>query len=270
MAINQLKAGAILSYVTVALNNVLGLVYTPYMLRMMGQSEYGLYSLANSIIIYLTIFDLGFGHTIVRYTAKLKSEGRINDLYAMFGMFIIIYSAISLIALMVGLVFYFNIDTFFGSTLSVEELGKTNAIMLLLLFNMSFTFIFTVFTSIISAYERFVFQRVVNIIRILFNTAIMIVLLEYGYKAIGMVVVATVCNVVSLLLNYWYCMHRIKIKIYFRRFKWGFFKELVQYSFYIFLIMIMDRIYMNSGQFVLGSLEGTVSVAIFALAIQFQ
>lgn len=270
MAVNQLKVGALLSYATVALNNILGLIYTPYMLRMMGQSEYGLYSLANSVIIYLTIFDLGFGHTIVRYTAKLKSEGRVNELYSMFGMFIIIYSAISLIALLVGLIFYFNIDTFFGKSLSIEELSKTHTIMLLMLFNMSFTFIFTVFTSVISAYEKFVFQRVVNIIRILLNTAIMIVLLEMGYKAIGMVVVATVCNVASLLLNYWYCMRKIKIEIYFKRFKWGFIKELIQYSFYIFLIMIMDRIYMFSGQFILGSLSGTVSVAIFALAIQFQ
>lgn len=270
MAVNQLKAGALLSYATVALNNILGLIYTPYMLRMMGQSEYGLYSLANSIIVYLTIFDLGFGHTIVRYTAKLKSEGRVNDLYTMFGMFILIYSGIACVALLAGLVLYFNIDSFFGSTLSIEELNKTNTIMLLMLFNLSFTFIFTVFTSIISAYEKFVFQRVVNIFRIILNTVVMIVLLEMGYKAIGMVVVATVCNVVSLLLNYWYCMHKIKIKIYFRKFRWGFLKELIQYSFFIFLIMIMDRIYMNSGQFVLGSLEGTVSVAIFALAIQFQ
>lgn len=45
MAINQLKAGAFLSYVSIGLNNIVGLLYTPFMLRMMGQSEYGLYSL---------------------------------------------------------------------------------------------------------------------------------------------------------------------------------------------------------------------------------
>ena len=43
---NQLKAGAALNYVAIVLNMVVGLIYTPYMLRMLGQSEYGLYSLA--------------------------------------------------------------------------------------------------------------------------------------------------------------------------------------------------------------------------------
>ncbi|MDH6312740.1 O-antigen/teichoic acid export membrane protein [Parabacteroides sp. PFB2-10] len=67
---NQLKAGALLSYVVLGLNTAVGLLYTPYLLRMLGQSEYGLYSLVASIIAYLTILDLGFGNAIVRYTAK--------------------------------------------------------------------------------------------------------------------------------------------------------------------------------------------------------
>lgn len=81
MAINQLKAGAILSYVSIGLNNLVGLLYMPFMLRMMGQNEYGLYSLVASVITYLTVLDLGFGNAIVRYTAKFRAEGKINEQY---------------------------------------------------------------------------------------------------------------------------------------------------------------------------------------------
>ena len=52
MAINQIKGGIVLNYVIIGLNIVLGLLYTPYMLRMLGQNEYGLYSLVASIIAY--------------------------------------------------------------------------------------------------------------------------------------------------------------------------------------------------------------------------
>ena len=81
MAINQLKAGAFLSYVSIGLNNIVGLLYTPFMLRMMGQSEYGLYSLVASVVAYLTVLDLGFGNAIVRYTAKFRAEGKIREQY---------------------------------------------------------------------------------------------------------------------------------------------------------------------------------------------
>lgn len=66
MPVNQLKAGVVLNYVSIVLNMVIGLIYTPFMLRKLGQSEYGLYSLAASIIAYLTVLDLGFGNAIVR------------------------------------------------------------------------------------------------------------------------------------------------------------------------------------------------------------
>lgn len=57
MAINQLKAGAFLSYISIGLNNIVGLLYTPYMLRMLGQNEYGLYSLVASVRLS---DDIGF------------------------------------------------------------------------------------------------------------------------------------------------------------------------------------------------------------------
>ena len=55
MSVNELKAGATLNYIILGLNALLGLVYTPFMLRMLGQSEYGIYSLAASVIAYLSI-----------------------------------------------------------------------------------------------------------------------------------------------------------------------------------------------------------------------
>ena len=66
----------------------------PYMLRMLGQSEYGLYSLAASIIAYLTVLDLGFGNAIVRYTAKFEAEGKKREQQEMFGMFFLLYIGI--------------------------------------------------------------------------------------------------------------------------------------------------------------------------------
>lgn len=75
MSVNQLKTGAFLSYVSIALNMVIGLLYTPYMLHMLGQSEFGLYSLAASLIAYLTVLDLGFGKRNCTLYCKISSRG---------------------------------------------------------------------------------------------------------------------------------------------------------------------------------------------------
>ena len=270
MKINQLKAGAVLSYAILGLNNVIGLLYTPYMLRMMGQSEYGLYSLVASVVAYLTILDLGFGNAIIRYTAKFRAEGKTEEQYSMFGMFIALYSVIALVAFAAGMALYMNVETIFGHTMSADELAKAHILMLLMVFNLAFTFPFSIFGSIISAYEDFVFQKVVQIVRILLNTVIMVALLKLGYRAIGMVVLITIFNVVTQLINFWYCKYRIRIKIHFNKFNWGFLKEIFLYSFYIFLNAIIDRIYWSTGQLVLGAFVSTVAVAVFAVAIQLE
>lgn len=270
MAVNQLKVGAILSYVVLGFSNIVGLLYTPYMLRMMGKSEYGLYALVASVIAYLTILDFGFGNAIVRYTAKFRAEGKQQEQYSMFGLFVILYSIIGVVSFIIGLGLYFNVETMFGESMTADELGKARIMMLLMVFNIAFTFPLSIFGSIITAYEDFIFQKVVALVRIILNTAIMILLLEIGYRAVGMVVLTTILNLATLVLNYWYCKNKIRIKVSFKNLKWGFLREISLYSFYIFLNLIMNKVYWSTGQFVLGVYVGTAAVAVFAVAIQFE
>lgn len=269
-ATNQLKAGAILNYVLILLNALVGLLYTPYMLRTMGQNEYGLYSLVASVISYLTLLDLGMGNAIVRYTAKYRAEGKREEQYEMFGMFLILYIIIGVIAVIMGLGLYLNVDSIFGNTMTPDELDKARVMMLILTFNLAFTFPMSIFGSIITAYEKFIFPRFLSIIRIILNTVVMVLLLHMGYRAIAMVIVQTIFNVATLILNYFYCKYRIQIHVYFRHFKWGFLKEVSIYSFWILLNVIIDKVYWSTGQFVLGAISGTVAVSVFAVGIQLQ
>lgn len=267
---NQLKAGAVLNYATIILRILISLLYTPYMLRMMGQGEYGLYSLVASVISYLTVLDLGLGNAIVRYTAKFRAENKITEQYEMFGMFFVLYVIIGIIAFIVGLGLYINVDVLFGTTMTVEELDKARIMMLLLVLNLAVTFPMSIFGSIITAYECFVFPKIVGVVHIVLNTIVMICLLEMGYRAVAVVVLQTIFNIITLVLNFFYCKYKLHIKVLFQNFQWGMLKEVAIYSFWIFLNVIMDRIYWSTGQFVLGALVSTTAVAIFAIAIQLE
>jgi len=270
MEVNQLKTGAILSYITIILNTLVGILYTPFMLRMMGQNEYGLYSLAASIISYLTILDLGFANALVRYTSKYRAENKEEKLPSMYGMFFLLYLVIGLLAAVIGFALFLNVENLFNATMSNEELLKVKIMMLILTFNLAFTFPMSIWGAIITAYERFVFQKMVNIIRIICNTGVMICLLLLGYKSIALVIVLTIFNIITLLLNYVYCKSKLKVKVQFRKFNWNFLKEVAKYSFWIFLNAIVDRVYWGSGQFVLGIYAGAKAIAVYALAIQLQ
>lgn len=267
---NEIKLGALLSYVSLVINNFLGIVYTPFLLSKLGQSEYGLYSLITQIIGYLTVLDLGFGNAIVVYTAKYRAKGEKENEEKLHGMFIIIFCVIGVVASLIGLTLYFNVNNLFGSSMNVDELNKAKIMMLILTFNLAITFPFLVFSSIVTAYERFVFAKIRTIIRNLLMPIIMIPLLIMGYKSVAMVVVVTVLNIYILMSNTLYCFRKLDIKIKFGKFDIKLLKEIFAYSFFIFLSVIVDKINWSVDQFVLGAVAGTIAVSLYSVAAQFN
>lgn len=266
---NQLKAGAILSYLNIVINICVGLVYTPFMMRALGQSEYGLYALIGSVAAYLNILDMGLANTLVRYTARNRAVGSRRQEAELNGLFLAMYSVIGLLALLAGGFVYCHLDTLFGALLNGDELARARLMTILLVLNISLTFPLSIFASIMQAYERFVYLRAVNILRSLLMPVIMVPLLLLGYGSVAMVAVSVGLNVACLLLNVYYCCSRLDVHFARGHFDRAFLQEIAGYSFFIFLNAVMDKVYWGSGQFVLGIVSGTLQVAVYAVVMQF-
>lgn len=265
---NERKRGAILSYLSIILSTVVQLVYTPLLIRMLGQSEYGLYSLVSSVIGYLTVLDLGFGNAIVVFTAKYRANKEYAKEKKLHGMFLVIFCIIGLIAGLLGLLLYFNVPLLFGKTMTDIELHKAKIMMLILSFNLAVTFPFSIYSSIITAYEKFTFQKIMSILNTLLKPVLMIPLLFLGYKSITMTVVITVVNIIVLLSNYFYCKKKLGVNIKFMGFDKKLFKTIFNYSFFIFLGVIVDKVNWSVDQFVLGAVSGTIAVSLYSVASQ--
>ncbi len=263
---NQRKSGAILSYVSIIVNTIIQLLYTPLLIRMLGQAEYGLYSLVASIIGYLTVLDLGFGNAIIVFTAKYREQKKYDEEKKLHGMFKIIFIIIGFFAAILGLILYFNVNNIFGNSMSSLELDKMRTMMLILSFNLVFTFIFNIYNVIISAYEKFVFNKLIAITSAILKPLIMIPLLFIGFKSIALCMVITVVNVGVSLSNYFYCKYKLNINTKFTGFNKEIFKIIFGYSVWIFLGVIVDKINWSVDNFVLGIVSGTIAVSIYSIA----
>ena len=142
--------------------------------------------------------------------------------------------------------------------------------MILLIFNFALSFPLSIFASILQAYEKFIFLRVTNILRVLMNPLLVLPFLYWGYGSVMMVVVSTILNFACLFANWFYCVHYLHVKFARGKFASVFLREIAAYSFFIFLNAIMDKVYWGTGQFVLGMVSGMMEVAIYAIAMQFM
>ena len=265
---NERKMGVVLSYAAIIINIVIQLLYTPLLIRKLGQSEYGLYSLVASIIGYLTVMDFGFGNAIVVYTSKYKALGKIDEVKKMHGMFYVIFILIGIVATVLGIILYLLVPNIFGNTMNSMEISKMKVMMLILTFNLAITFPFSIYSSIINAYEKFTFQKIIGIISSVLKPILMIPLLFFGYKSITMCIIITLTNIIVMFSNYLYCKNKLNVKIKFVGFDKVIFKTIFGYSIWIFLGAIVDKINWSVDQFVLGAVAGTVAVSIYSVASQ--
>ena len=68
------KAGVIMSYILMIFEVLSTLLITPYLIRELGQAEYGVYKLVAAITAYLLLLDLGIGSATTRYIAKYRVD----------------------------------------------------------------------------------------------------------------------------------------------------------------------------------------------------
>lgn len=266
--VSQIKGGVILSYLTIVVSNVVAMVYTPIMIRLLGQSEYGLYTLVNSFVAYLGLMDFGFGSTYMRYYSQYKHKESIERIASLNGMFLTVFSVIGFLALIAGLIMSFFSNQIFGTKLTEDELSTARILFIILTISLAINFPSRIFQVYITANERFVFLKTVNLIQTVVNPFIMLPLLLLGYKSIALVATSLAYTIIVCGINIYYCIKKLGFKVSFKNFEFKLFKNIAGFAFFVFLSEIVDEVNWNVDKFILGRFSGTIAVAIYGIAAQ--
>ena len=265
--INERKAGAVLQYLQMILSIVISLIYTPVMIRTLGQGEYGIYNLASSIISYLSLLSLGFGASYIHFYTKSKAQNEENGVRRLNGMFMAVFVLIAIIALFSGLVLSFNVDKFFTADgYTAKDMRIARILMVFLSVNLALSFPASVFTSYITSQEKFIFQKIINMGKTVLSPMLTLPVLLLGFGSIGMVVITTVITVIIDIINALYCIFKLKMRFEFKQFPYKLFKEIAIFSVFIAINQIVDQINWNVGKIILAKMMSKEAVAVYAVA----
>lgn len=267
---SQLKAGLILSYVSQGIGILSGVLYTPVLLRFLGQNEFGLYQLVNAVVSNLALLNFGFGSSYMRFYSQYKAKNDEKKIAEFNGMFLTLFLALSLIALIIGGILYLNVDSIFSARLTRPEIEKAKILMIIIVANMALMFPNIVFDCQTTAHEKFAFQKGLTIISNILNPFIMLPLLFLGYGSVTMVLVTFLLSLTSLIFNIIYSLKVLQVKFIFTRFDLSLFKQLGAFTFFIYLNIMVNSIFWSVDKMLLGGMVGTIAVAIYGVAAQIQ
>ena len=265
---NQLKAGVALSYLSTALNVLVQLVYTPLMIRILGQNEYGLYTSVGSLVAYLSFFSLGFTGAYLRFYSQRSERNDAQGVARLNGLFLTLFVLMGLLAFICGMVLAQFPSQLFGNKLTNQELVTAKILMQILVVNIAVAFPSSLLDAMISAREKFLFQRCLSIAAVICNPLLALPLLWMGYGSIAVVATTTFITVVKLIINVAYCAKVLHVRYLLDKFDFPVLKEIAGFSFFLFLHMIIDQINWSVDKFILGWVSGTTAVAIYGVGAQ--
>ena len=264
------KMGAVLSYITLGINCGISIFFTPFMIRVLGENEYGLYQMIGAFAGYLSILDMGMSSAVTKYVTKyyrLKERKKEENFLALM---VLYYTVISFLVLLLGWIMYINIGVVFSDTLTDMEILKAGRMFLILIFNLIITLYGGIFRGIMNAYEYFSQAKSAELIRVIMRVVLIYAILKLGGDSIGLVIIDTVLNLIFCFYRAYFSLHRIGSCFKIHGLDWSELKEVAFYSFFVFLNLIFDQLNWKIDQMIIGMKISTAAVTVYSIGMNFS
>ena len=261
------KQGVIFSYIYMIAEILSSMLFTPYMIRSLGKSEYGIFSLVANITGYLLLFDMGIGNAIVRYMAKYRANNDMENQKKFLGVSISFYSIIAIFVLIAGFTIQQNIEGFFNRGLSASELILAKKMFGVTMVNAALTLFSASFRQSLIAYEKFVLHKCIGIGIIALRVLISVILLNFGFGGMGIVSANLSVTVIGMFAYGAYVIFGLKIIPKFSSIEKSFVLEIFSYSAFIFIQMLATQLNSMTDQILIGALVASSSGVLAVYAV---
>lgn len=264
------KIGVVYSYVLMFVEVISAMLFTPFLIRMLGQSQYAVYQFTSQISSYLTLLDLGVGNAVIRYMAKYRADNNKEKQEEFLGIATVFYLVVAVITVIIGIVLVIILPTAFAKGLTPEEIRLSQKMLCVTMLTCAVTLGTSSFATTLIAYECFSFSKGLTIICNIFKVGISIAALALGVKAFGIVTINLVINLITRLTYTFYVLFKLKIRPRFKNPDISFIKETVTYSSFVFLQMLATQINSMTDTVLLGILAkgSSAIIAVYSVGSQ--
>ena len=259
----NLKIGAMIAYLTIVFNIVSGLFYTPWIVARIGDSDYGLYTLANSLI-NLFLFDFGLSAATSRFVSKYLAEGRQDQVDRILGAIYKLYLGIDAIFAVIFVAVSLFLDQIYPN-LSAGEIERLRVVFVISAVFAVVNFPCVTFTGILNAYEKFIQLKIADALYRVFVVVITVVALLCGGGLYAMVTVHVAVGFAVLAYKFRIIKTGTPVRVNFSAKEKGVFRDLFGFSLWITVSTLSQRLIFGITPSILGIVSNTAAIAVFGI-----
>jgi O-antigen/teichoic acid export membrane protein len=238
---------------------------SPFVVHTLGAVDYGIWSLLNVLMGYMGILDLGIrastGRHVILYLGKEDHDAVSETLRTGLGFFAAVGGLILLAGVGLGYVFP---DAF--ASVPDRYHGLVQALVPLMAVSVVLAAFSTVFSSVLTAHDRFDLARGVDVGVLVVRTAGTVAALLLGYGLLGLVAVTISSHALALVANY-----VIAHRVYPRLQAWPLtlnrrrLRELFGYGVAAFVTAVSVKVIGQTDLIIVGAALGVSAVTVYSV-----
>jgi O-antigen/teichoic acid export membrane protein len=251
------------SWFGLALNVLVGIFLSPFILHRLGDEAFGIWVLIFSVTGYYGLFDFGIRSSIVRYVSKFTATSDNEDLARLINTSVFSYTCVGLLTLAITIAGSFYVDSIFK--IPANFLATARWLFLMVGAAVALGFPLGVYGGILEGLQRFYFLNLTNIISTLLRALLIVVSLNRGYGLLTIALITVALPILTSLLRAAIVFHLLPI-----RFGWcyvdrGTFRKMANYGSITFMIILAGRLRFKTDAMVIGTFLSSAAITYFSI-----
>lgn len=274
----NIKMGIVLSYLTLLINVIISIIYTPFLLAHIGQSQYGLTSFVTSITSWFTVLSSALVSSYIRFATRESAKTNDQSARTVNSAYFIIFSAISFFIMIFGTILFFVMKyAILPNSIYAENHDSIHIILILTIISL-LSIVISVPGNLFGLYnnwkQKFVVTKGIALLVNILQPICTIPFLLLGCDVIVVSIIQLVFTVIGIVLH---LISSVKL------FGFGFskslklinkslLKEILIFSSFIILNSLVDQINSSADKTILGFMvkDDAHSVAIYQAGMIFK
>jgi O-antigen/teichoic acid export membrane protein len=248
---------------SLAVNVVVGIFLSPFILHHLGDEAFGLWILIFSVTGYYGLFDLGIRSSIVRYVAKYSATGEQEELHRLVNTAILSYSAIGTVSMLITLIGTYYVDSIFR--IPPEFATTARWLLLMVGASVSLGFPLGVFSGVLEGIQRFYFLYSVNIISTVLRALLIVVALRRGHGLLAVALITVSLPLLNQIVNAIAGFRLLRLRLGYGYVNRASLKLIASYSSTTFIIIIAGRLRFKTDAMVIGTFVSAAAVTYFTI-----
>ncbi len=249
------------SWSALAINVLVGIFLSPFILHHLGDAAFGIWVLIFSVTGYYGLFDLGIRSSIIRYVSKYTATDDREKLAQFVNTALFTYTGIGIISMVLTAALSSSVEHVFQ--IPPDMHSQARLLLLMVGASVSLGFPLGVFGGMLEGLQRFYILNWTSIGATLARAVLIVYFLNRGYGLLTVALITVGLPVLSSVLRGIIVFRLCPMPVGLKHVDRASFRHMANYGGTTFLVLVASRLRFRTDELVLGTMMSTVAVTWF-------